>query len=144
MHNDLVYSFNMPEVFNYALTNVWGKDGKNWTQDQYETVGRYCLVGGIARALRYTHADEHGDLDQDYFTGGPPDDFEELCETIVTDLNRLLMPLVKQDPARDMHAGGYKTITDWNDGPWRDFDDVRDLLNKATDQIKNQQFNGSN
>ena len=139
--NPLLFSFDMKKVFENAVAKVWGKDGKNWTQGTFESVGHYCLVGGIARALVNTHADGFNGFDQDYFDGEQFDNIHDLSNFIVDDLDQLLLPLV-QDNKRDKHTRLYNSITEYNDNALREFEDITDLIDKATDEINDQQFNG--
>ena len=139
--NPLLFYFDMKEVFKNAVSKVWGKEGKNWMQGEFESVGHYCLVGGIARALVNTHADGFNNFDQVYFDGEHFDDIEELSNFIVDDLDQLLLPLV-QDNKRDKHTRLYNSITEYNDNALREFEDITDLIDKATDEINDQQFNG--
>ena len=143
--NPLLFYFDMKEVFQNAVAKVWGKEGKNWMQGEFESVGHYCLVGGIARALVNTHADGFNGFDQDYFDGEQFDNIEDLSNFIVDDLDELLLPLVQDLVLYNQHdtpSRLYNSIWEYNDNALREFEDIIDLIDKATDEINDQQFNG--
>ena len=140
--NPLLFSFDMKEVFQNAVDKVWGKDGKNWMQGQFESIGHYCLVGGIAQALVNTHADGFNKFDQSYFDGKQFDNIEDLSNFIVDDLDELLLPLV-QDNQHDTPPRLYNSIWEYNDNALREFGDIIDLIDEATAEIDLiEEFNG--